>query len=588
MRTIWRSSFFLFMLSFLVVASVLPARALDLTLLHVNDSHSYLDPTGDSLILGGEPTSARLGGWERLARAVDGVRAEGGNVLLLHAGDAVQGDLFFLKYDGRPEMELLDRFGFAAMTLGNHEFDRGAGFLARMLGHASLPVLAANIDASGVPGLAARLKPYVVLDVAGEKIGVVGLTDVDTGSVSNPGPGVRFTDDEAAARRAVAALQADGVNKIILLTHVGLARDRELAASVPGVDVIVGGHSHSLLGDPVAMKALGKVVDDDYPVTVKGADGHDVYVVTAWKWSRVLGRLDLRFDADGRIVSIGGGPVLLVDDDFKRKDDSGRQADLTGEARRAVLADLKASPVVRVAEGEPAEPGSLAATTREYLRPFEQGVAAMRTEVIGRAAKPLPHIRVPGVDENGRDLRGGSLLAPLVCRSMLDRLAATAEPADLALINAGGVRHDLEQGDITVGMAYTLLPFNNTLFVLEMTGDQLRRALEIGVGRGGGAFPYMAGARYEADMNRPAGERVREVAVGGKDGGFAPLDLARTYRVVTSAFLAGGGDAYTVMDEIADRTDTGFVDALTFIDYVKAVKILEPPSSSGVTYIPAR
>lgn len=555
------------------------APALELTVLHINDSHSWLDGTGDTVTLDGQPTSVRLGGWSRLARAVNDVRAAKPSVALLHAGDAVQGDLYFMKYGGRPEMELLDRLGFDAMTLGNHEFDRGSAFLAGMLDHASLPVLGANIDAAAEPHLAKRIKPYVLLDFDGDTVGVIGLTASDTPALSSPGS-IRFGDETAAARQSVAELEARGVNKIILLTHVGLARDMELAASVPGVDLIVGGHSHSLLADPAAMKALGKTVDGDYPVLVAGADGHAVPVVTAWKWSRVLGRIDVTFDDAGRVTSAKGSPTLLVADEFSRKDNSGTRSPLTGSDREAALAAVAASPVAAVISED--------APTAAYMAPFNAGVAAMRRQVIGMALADLPHIRVPGVDESGLALPNGSLLAPLVARSMLDRLAATASPADMALLNAGAVRHGLDQGNITVGMAYTLIPFNNTLFILEMTGDQIIQALETGVDRGDGAFPYVAGARYVADMTRPPGHRVRDVAVAGPDGAFASLDPARVYRVVTYSFLANGGDGYTVMNEVANRTDTGFVDAQAFIDFVARVKTLTTPKSTGVTYIPAR
>ncbi|WP_285907753.1 bifunctional metallophosphatase/5'-nucleotidase [Pseudodesulfovibrio pelocollis] len=578
-------SWFAVMLALLLAV---PAAALELTVLHVNDSHSYLDATAETLLLDGTPTTARLGGWARLARAVEDERAAKSaaknatshGVVLLHAGDVVQGDLYFSKYGGRPEMELLDRLGFDAMVLGNHEFDRGGAFLARMLGYARLPVLAANVDASGVPELAGRIAPFVVLDFDGEAVGIVGLTLRDTPALSNPGPGLTFSDEAAAARSAVEGLERLGVNKIILLTHVGLARDMELAATVPGVDLIVGGHSHSLLGDAAAMAALGLTVDNTYPVMVAGPLGDPVYVVTAWKWGRALGRLDVSFDEAGRVTAARGRPLLLVGDTFERKGADGRRQALAGPALEEVLAGLDRSPV---AAGVPEE-----AATEAFLEPYRAGVAAMRHEVVGRASADLPHIRVPGVDETGRDLPHGSLIAPLVARSMLERLAATGGPADLVLLNAGAVRHGLEQGDISVGMIHTMLPFGNTLVVMEMTGAQVVRALETGVSRGGGAFPYVAGLRFTADMARPEGARVRDVALVGADGGLSPLDPAHTYRVVTNDFLAGGGDGYTVMGEAVRVTDTGFVDALVFMDFVAAARILDPPASTGVTFLPAR
>ncbi|WP_316897757.1 bifunctional metallophosphatase/5'-nucleotidase [Pseudodesulfovibrio indicus] len=553
-------------------------QAFELTLLHVNDSHSYLDPTTDKIRPQGKETYAKLGGWARLTTLVDKARAERPNVLLLHAGDAVQGDLYFLKYGGRPEMEFLDRLGFAAMTLGNHEFDKGPDFLANMLGYAKLPVLSANMDASEVPALASRVKPYIVATVGGEKIGVIGLTIRDTGVISAPGK-VAFSDEAQAADLYVRELQARGVNKIVLLTHVGFGADKRLAAKVRGVDVIVGGHSHTLLGGPDGIGALGLNPAAPYPAVVKGADGDDVYVVTAWKWGRVLGRLDLTFDDEGRVTRAESRPELVLGDTFRRKDAAGKKAEVRGADREALLAAIAQNP-----EAVAAAPD---AGARKFLGPFAQGVEAMRTEVIGRAVLPLPHIRVPGVTDSGERLPHGSLLAPLVCRSMLDKLNATGSPADIALMNGGGVRISIPEGDITVGTVFSMMPFNNTLFVLKLTGKEVRTALETGVARGGGAFPYVGGLRFAADMNQPEGSRVHAVEVLGREGSWQSLVPHRTYSVVTNSYLASGGDGYEVLERATDRHDTGFVDSLVFLDFVKRKRTLRPLASTGVTYIPA-
>ncbi|MEF2231213.1 MAG: 5'-nucleotidase C-terminal domain-containing protein [Pseudodesulfovibrio sp.] len=569
----------IYLIAAMLLCFVGPARAFELTVLHVNDSHSYLDATDETLSPGGERVVARLGGWARLATAVDRVRREKPNVVLLHAGDAVQGGLYFREFGGEPEMRLLDRLGFDAMVLGNHEFDKGAEFLAGFLRDTDVPVLAANVSAPGVPALAARLRPYVILFVGGERVGVVGLTTGDTKFTSSPGPGVSFADEAATARARVAELTALGVDKVILLTHVGLDNDRKLAAAVPGVDVIVGGHSHTLLGDTRRMESLGLHPAAAYPVVVQGVDGHDVYIVTAWKWARVLGRLDVTFDRRGRVTGAIGRSALLLADEFWSRSAQGEPVRLSGAARRQVLNTLEAS---RVTEAVPES-----RSVSSFLAPYARGVEGLYREVIGRAESDIPHIRVPGRNEAGIDLPDGSLLAPLVARSMLDKLAGTGEPADIALMNAGGVRDSLARGDITVGAVRTLLPFANTLYTLELTGAVFRQALEYGVTRGGGAFPYLAGARYRADMTRPEGSRITAVEVRDA-AAWRPLEAGRTYRVVTPSFLAGGGDGYGMLKDAPDRYDTGFDDAQAFMDLVMAASPLSPPGETGVMYIPAQ
>lgn len=571
------------LLSLFVATAILAVAqsgwAFDLTLLHVNDSHSYLDVTGDKLKPEGKSTYVEMGAWPRLKAAVDAVRIERKNVALLHAGDAVQGDLYFMKYNGKPEMEFLDRLGFTAMTLGNHEFDNGPDYLTGFLRYTKTPVVGANVNAVARPELSNRIKPYTIATYGDEKVGIIGLTTSSTAYISSPGP-VTFRDEAAAARNYVRELEAMGVNKIVLLTHVGLDNDKKLAADVPGVDVIVGGHSHSLIGNPDEMGALGKKVEGDYPVVVKGADGNDVYVVTAWKWGRILGRLDVTFDDAGVVTAVQGKPVILLADSFRRKNEAKKKVELKGAERRQLLATINASPVAAVIIEDPA--------SAAYLEPFTQGVQAMREDVIGTAVKPLPHIRVPGVTDSGMALPHGSLIAPVVCQSMLTKIALTGEHADIALQNAGGVRESVEQGPITVGTAYTLMPFSNTLVLLSVTGEQFKNALETGVTKGGGAFPYVAGARYAADMRKPEGERIVDVGVMNADGRWLALDPTKIYRLVTNSYLASGGDGYTMMKDVRDRYDTGFVDAQSFIEYVESKKMIQPLPSTDVTYTPAQ
>ena len=471
-----------------------PAHGLDLAVLHVNDSHSYLDDTPLTLTLDGRKTYARTGGWARLKTAVDAVRAEGGPVLLLHAGDAVQGDLYFLRYGGRPEMQLLDRLGFDALVPGNHEFDKGAEFLAAMLGHTRVPVVAANMHAKGVPALAARLRPDIVVERSGRRIGIVGLAPPNAGRISSPGPGVEFDDPLTAARTRVAALRRQGVDVIILLTHLGLEHDLKLAAAVPGVDVVVGGHSHSLLGDEAALSALGQHPAGPYPIEVRGPEGDTALVVSAWKWGRVLGRLDVHFDDQGRITAYQGRPALLVADDLRRKDTKGNKTPLHGEAHRRALAELDATPAAAVVAPDP--------EIEALLAPLRDGLRAMREDIVANAADDLPHVQVPGESASGRILPGGSLVAPLVCRAMLHKLRTTRLGADVFLQNAGGVRTGLRQGPVSVGAAYAMLPFANSIIVLQATGAQLRQALEHGLAQGGGAFPTSA-ARATKSTWRP-------------------------------------------------------------------------------------
>ena len=175
--------------------------------------------------------------------------SKGQNVLLLNGGDNFQGSLFYTTYKGEAEAEFLNQMKFDAMTVGNHEFDDGEDALVPFLDVIKFPVLSANVQAAAASKVGDRIKPSIVLDVGGQKIGIVGAVTTETPEIASPGPNITIEDDVKTITAEVEKLKAQGVNKIIALTHVGYPRDKEMIAKIPGVDVVVGGHSHSLLSN---------------------------------------------------------------------------------------------------------------------------------------------------------------------------------------------------------------------------------------------------------------------------------------------------------------------------------------------------
>lgn len=558
-------------------SSTIDARSLSLTIMHVNDTHSHLDAiSGGSVMLNGTQTYMDMGGFARLSAKVNRVRTEKENLLLLHGGDAVQGTLYFTQTEGKADFDLLNLLGFDAMVLGNHEFDKGSATAASFYGLAEFPLVSANIDASADANLADLVVPYIIQEIDGTRVAVVGLTLEDTAVISSPGDDVVFNAVVDTAQTVVASLESQGINKIIFLTHLGYGGDMALARSVSGIDLIVGGHSHTLLGD---FNALGLAAEGAYPTVVANPDNENVYIVQAWEWAKVTGVLDVEFDADGQVTSCAGNAVLLVDDNFQQKDVDGNKQDVDEATHAALLAAIEENPAIEVvAEDEAA---------LAVLAPYQEAVEELDHTVIGQAAADLLHIREPGTHTSGVELPNGSHIAPHVCEAMVWKANTTGDlGVDMAIQNAGGVRIDVPAGDITVGTAYTLLPFGNTLVVLELTGAQIVEALEIGVERSGGAFPYVGHARYTADATAPAGSRILSVELADGEGGWTVIDPAATYRVATNSYMAGGGDGYTVLGE-ADgyRLDTGWVDAETFMGYVQAQEVLDIPEETGVTWL---
>lgn len=254
--------------------------AQDLTILHLNDTHSHIDPE----------RSGKNDGWGGVieqAAYIDSVRCADGksNVLLLHAGDFSQGTSYFTELHGDLEIDVLNAFGYDAVCLGNHEFDNGLEELTRRLSSLKVPVVCANYDFSESP-LAPYVKPYVIVKKAGRKIGIIGLlTDLTTVVDSGIAHIIKYSHPVDVVNHYAEYLKDEkDCDMVICLTHLGFENedytDCELAAKVRNVDVIVGGHSHTCLDDLAVVKDL---------------EGEDVVIVTSWKWGRIMGKLSVDF-----------------------------------------------------------------------------------------------------------------------------------------------------------------------------------------------------------------------------------------------------------------------------------------------------
>lgn len=559
-----------------------PPSGYELVIAHVNDTHSHVEAVKGQLDLLGNSTYLALGGMPRLTSFLKQVRAEHPQALFLHAGDAVQGTIYFLKYHGQIEMELLNALGCDAMVLGNHEFDRGPKGTGKIVGWANFPIVVANLDASREPALRDKVRPYIVKEVKGQKIGIIGIITPETAVIANSGPNLKFLPVAPTVKKYIALLQGQGINKIILLTHQGFENDLALAKEVAGIDVIVGGHTHTLLGDAKALGALGLTPESSYPTLVKGPTGLPVYVVQAWEWAKVAGQMRLTFDDLGVVRSFQGNAQLLAGEPFRQKQ-KGKQGKpvVSPAVRAAILAEAAKNPSIEVLANDPA--------TQKIITPYRQGLQKLLTTVVARVASDLLHVRVPGAGQQGGGLPKGSMVAPIIARSMLWKARTTGMKVDLAWQNAGGVRNNIMAGDLTIAGAFSLLPFGNTLIVIELSGADLKRALEWGVTTSGGAFPYLAGARYWAEMTRPEGQRITRVELAGPNGKWIPLNDKASYRLVTSSFVANGGDGCEILAKTSGyRYDTGFVDAEAFMAYAKKLGVLRPPQDTGVYYTPAK
>jgi 5'-nucleotidase len=467
-----------------------------LNILHINDFHSRDESINkfDATCTAEEEAKKEcFGGAARLKTEIDERRKAlaGQNVILLDAGDNFQGSLFYTTYRGQAEVEFLNDMKFDAMTVGNHEFDDGESALAPFLDKVQFPVVTANLATDAESKLGNRIKPSVVLDIGGQKIGIVGAVTTETPELASPGPHVKITDDVAAINAEVDKLKSQGVNKIIALTHVGYTRDIAEIAKIPGVDVVVGGHSHTLLSntDP---KAAGP-----YPTMVDNPGGYKVPVVTAASYSRYLGDIVVTFDDNGVVKEAKGDPILL---------------------------DASVTP----------DPTMLA-RVQELAKPIEQ----LRKKVIGAAEAPIEGAReVCRVQECS--------MGNLVADAMLDR--TKGQGITIAIQNGGGLRASIGAGNVSMGDVLTVLPFQNTVATFQLTGADVLAAIENGLSQidaGAGRFPQVSGMKFSFDKTKPPGSRVVSAEV--KEGnGFVLLDPKKVYGVVSNNYMRAGGDGYTV------------------------------------------
>lgn len=579
LRKTWRYGFMGVVLG---VAGVIgTAHAGDLKILHINDHHSHLKADGRmGLDLAGSSTRVRSGGMPAVVAKFKALEQAAGNVLKLHAGDAVSGSLFFTLFKGEADAALMNEICFDAFALGNHEFNEGDTGLAKFLdflkaGDCKTPVLAANIKPEiGVSALTPNsetdyIQPYSVMQIDGMKIGIVGIDIVrKTKMSSSPDETTIFLDEAETAQKMVNELTASGIDHIILLTHYGYENELELAATIDGVDVIIGGDSHTLLGD---FDALGLNAAGPYPTIVNGVGGKSVCVASAWQYNQIVGELDLSFNDAGEILSCEGVPHMMLADSFKRKNTDGDRVEVEGAARDAIYAAIKADPKLSIVT-EDADAAALLAS-------FDVKVEEMRAIKVGAVTENLCLARIPG-DKRSKicapeaTARNGSDISMVVAHAFREM----AKASDIAIQNGGGVRTDIAKGDLTMGDAYKLLPFANTLVEMDMTGAEIKMVLEEALDYAlqpdgsTGAYPYAAGLRWHVDTSTAMGMRLSQMEFKGRDDtSWTPLDMSATYRLVTNNYIAGGRDGYLTFKTVKKDgryTDTYLDYAQSFVDYV--------------------
>lgn len=492
----------------------------ELVVLHTNDFH------GHPLKFYNYP-APDLGGLPAIATLVANVRDEYENVLVLDAGDMNTGRPESNFYESAPDIIGYNYIGYDAMVLGNHEFDKELEVLEAQQQLASFPFLSANVkDSSGNP----IAEPYIIKRYGKLRVGIFGLTTTVTPQVTMPTITGNLTfEDEVETARAMVAELENKTDIIIALVHMGLYDDnsrgsRRVAANVDGIDLIVDGHSHS---------------DIDEAVVVNGTP-----IVQAWHWGLKVGKAVLSIE-DGEVTDFSW-EALPVNLKNRVKDAEGN------------------STYPYIGEELEEDPYLLA-----LLSPYADTVEMKLSEVIGTASDVFDDEKIR-MEETA--------LGNLVADAML--WATEGQGADFAIQNGGGIRADIPGGEISKKVIYEVLPFDNSVMTVEMTGAEVKAMFDYvaTISRGNGAFPQVSeGVSFTVDF--AAGE-VRDVLIKGRS-----IDENATYKVATNSFMAVGGDGYKMMVP-GHKYDTSAFQREVVIDYIVEIGgRLSPETDNRITVI---
>ncbi len=495
-----------------------------LKLAHINDTHSHFDSS-------------------RVHFTVD---TEG------KLYDSFQGTLYFNHFKGTANAHLLNLLKPDAMVLGNHEVDDGSAPILAFLNDISFPLLAGNMDMSQeVSDKCSPIKGHenlfdyddvnsrakvLIKPLKDKQVAIIGITLDQMAEIARPDPDMIFINAIETTRNTVKHLKLQGIDHIVVLSHLGYDQDKILAERVDGISLIVGGHTHTLQGE---FKVLG-LSSTPYGVRV-----NNTAILHAGKHAETIGIADVEFNESGQVISLDGHNYFMLDDQFILESKQG----ITTSDYDKIRAYLRDHPGIRWDKED-------ATITQVIHSQYRPAIAALEKQVLGFIPKNLIHTRLPS-----KSLPHGSEIAPLVCKSIYHEAKLMYSRVDFALHNAGGVRHSLNKGELTLAdVVGRLLPFDLSLVKYQIKGQHLYEAIESAInsatnnsvtGTGAGSFPYTYGLKYCYDGRKPLGQRILSLEVL-RNGSTADVpdtwesvDRQEHYFGVSSAYTASGKEGYS-------------------------------------------
>ncbi len=473
-----------FIITALIAGATFGAVARDLVILHTNDTHSLILPDNDG-----------RGGVMQRKAVIDSVRKVNKDVLLIDAGDKVQGTLYFKFFKGDVEYPLQNMLGVDIAILGNHEFDNGMQALADNERKLKADRLSTNYDFAGTPA-EGLYKPYVIKNIGGKKIGFMGL-NIDPESIISQAnyEGMGFKNVIESANNTAAFLKdKKKCDLVVAVTHIGYTKgndkttDPELARASKDIDIIIGGHSHTLI-DPKN--------PEKYPSIVDNAEGRPVLIVQTGKSGKYLGQI--RVDLD--------------------------------RLKSTTPADYEYS-LIEVTDRFPEE--RLDPKIKQFLQPFTDSLENVKNDVIGVAAQDFINQGRTGAFPNWT-ADFGSWYGNLVLDS-LRQSDPTVPHLDFAIMNVGGIRNPIPQGKVTAGHILSTYPFSNRFVIMRIKGQDIIETLKVAASKGGEAVSE------EVTVVCDSARNVERVLLDLKE-----IDPDKTYTVGTIDYVAWGNDDMRTM-----------------------------------------
>lgn len=556
-----------------------------LRIIHINDTHSYFDESVIALANKGiDKCYIKCGGFSRISHQMgllrDEMRSGGGNVAVFHAGDCFQGTLYFSLYKGKANAELLNQLSLDGMVLGNHEFDLGNELVSDFVSQVNFPILMGNWNLSEedqnkghhlkhqmniLPYDAQqKIANYTIKHVGNIDIAVFGLTIDKMDVLASPDPDTPFMNALETAKNTLTHLSKRGLQRVIIISHLGYEADKHLAESLCGVDLIVGGHSHVLQGD-YADIGLDTIA-------VYGEKVNNTYIVQAGCHALALGYCDLTYSDDGKLTSFNGRNILLLDEIIYQNKACDKPFD--EEKQRAMRYVLEAHQGVEFCTKDPKVEALLIAKYRGEVERLSQ-------QVIGHCLVDLTHRRIPNE-------KGQSDIAPWVVESFYSKAHQVDARVQFAMHNAGGVRAGLNQGAITYAdIAGKVLPFAIPIVIYRIKGKHLKAAIEGAIdnatdngviGSGSGSFPYVSQLNYQYEASQPIGKRITELLIFHAARGWTPVLDEQIYIGTSTAYTVKGKEGYApLLHKEGELITTQYSMAECFIDYLRHYPNLTKP-----------